>query len=60
VLTSWNALMIRGMAIATRHLGERAWLESAQRAGFIRNTLWRDGRLLATFKDGRAPACLPR
>jgi uncharacterized protein YyaL (SSP411 family) len=55
VLTSWNALMIRGMAIATRHLGERAWLESAQRAlDFTRSTLWRDGRLLATFKDGRA------
>ncbi len=55
ILTSWNALMIRGMAIATRHLGEGAWLDSAQRAlDFIRNTLWRDGRLLATFKDDRA------
>ena len=55
ILTSWNALMIRGMAIAARVL-DRADLEaSAVRAlEFVRNTLWRDGRLLATYKDGRA------
>ncbi|MGD2137373.1 MAG: thioredoxin domain-containing protein [Gammaproteobacteria bacterium] len=55
VLTSWNGLMIRGMAMAGRHLGEPAWVESADRAlDFIRTTLWRDGRLLATWKEGRA------
>jgi uncharacterized protein YyaL (SSP411 family) len=55
VLTSWNALMIRGMAIAARHLNEPDWLDSAQRAlDFIRHTLWKDGRLLATCKDGHA------
>jgi len=55
VLTSWNGLMIRGMAIAGRHLDEPAWIASADRAlDFIRTTLWRDGRLLATSKDGRA------
>jgi len=55
VLTSWNGLMIRGMARAARVFGERAWLASARRAAdFIRATLWRDGRLLATWKDGRA------
>ncbi|NNJ94360.1 MAG: thioredoxin domain-containing protein, partial [Halobacteria archaeon] len=55
VLTSWNGLMIRGMAIAGRHLDEPAWIDSAERAlDFIRTTLWRDGRLLATCKDGRA------
>jgi uncharacterized protein len=55
ILTSWNALMIRGMTIAARHLGEDAWLDSAQRAlDFICGTLWRDGRLLATCKDGQA------
>ena len=55
ILTSWNALMIRGMAIAARVL-DRADLEaSATRAlEFVRNTLWREGRLLATYKDGRA------
>jgi uncharacterized protein len=54
-LTSWNALAIRGMARAARTFGERAWLLSARRAAdFIRAHLWRDGRLLATWKDGRA------
>jgi len=55
VLTAWNGLMIRGMAIAGRHLGEPQWIASAERAlDFIRGTLWKDGRLLATYKDGRA------
>ena len=55
VLTSWNGLMIRGMARAARVFGERAWLSSAQRASdFVRAKLWRNGRLLATYKDGRA------
>jgi uncharacterized protein YyaL (SSP411 family) len=55
VLTSWNALMIRGMARAGRILGESEWIDSAEKSlAFIRSTLWRDGRLLATFKDGKA------
>jgi uncharacterized protein YyaL (SSP411 family) len=55
ILTSWNALMIAGMARAARVLGRRDWLDSARRAlDFIRTTLWRDERLLATYKDGRA------
>ncbi len=55
ILASWNALMIKGMARAARVFGETAWLASAQRAlDFIRGTLWRDGRLLATYKDGKA------
>jgi uncharacterized protein len=55
VLASWNALMIRGMALAARSL-ERAELEvSATRAlDFLRATLWREGRLLATYMEGRA------
>ena len=55
VLTSWNALMIAGMAHAGRVLGRREWIDSARRAlDFLRATLWREGRLLATYKDGRA------
>jgi len=55
VLTSWNALMIKGMARAARILGRADFLASAERAlDFIRRTLWRDGRLLATYKDGKA------
>ncbi|MBV8495831.1 MAG: thioredoxin domain-containing protein, partial [Gammaproteobacteria bacterium] len=55
VLTSWNALMIRGMALAALALGRADLAASATRAlDFIRATLWRDGRLLATYMDGRA------
>ncbi|HEY9198450.1 MAG TPA: thioredoxin domain-containing protein [Gammaproteobacteria bacterium] len=55
ILTSWNGLMIRGLAIAARHLERSDYAEAATRAlDFIRATLWRDGRLLATCKDGRA------
>ena len=55
ILTSWNALMISGMARAGSVFGRPLWIESARHAlEFIRATLWRDGRLLATYKDGRA------
>ena len=55
VLVSWNALAIRGMARAGRTLGNEAWIASARRAfGFIRSVMWRNGRLAATYKDGRA------
>ena len=55
VLASWNAMMVRGLARAARVFGEGAWLASARRAlAFTRATLWRDGRLLATCKDGVA------
>jgi uncharacterized protein YyaL (SSP411 family) len=55
ILVSWNALAIRGMAHAGRVLGHPEWTASARRAlGFIRTAMWREGRLLATYKDGRA------
>jgi uncharacterized protein YyaL (SSP411 family) len=55
ILVSWNALAIRGMAHAGRVLGRADWLASARRAlEFIRRAMWREGRLLATYKDGRA------
>jgi len=55
ILVSWNALAIRGMAHAGRVLGHPEWIASARRAlGFIRTAMWREGRLLATYKDGRA------
>jgi uncharacterized protein YyaL (SSP411 family) len=55
ILTSWNALMIRGMAIASRALGRDDLAQSASAAlRFIRSKLWNNGRLLATYKDGRA------
>ena len=55
ILTSWNALMIRGLAIAARTHNAEPLAAAASRAlDFVRATLWRDGRLLATYKDGRA------
>ena len=55
VLTSWNGLMIKGMATAGRILGAPELIASAERAvEFIRTEMWRDGRLHATCKDGRA------
>jgi len=55
ILTSWNALMIRGMAIASRALGRADFAASATAAlRFIHDNLWRDGRLLATCKDGHS------
>ena len=55
ILTSWNALMIQGMARAARIFGREDWSASARRAlDFVRTTLWVDGKLLATYKDGRA------
>jgi uncharacterized protein len=56
ILTAWNALMIKGLAIASRVLKRPDLAEAASTAvDFIRRHLWRDGRLLASYKDGRAP-----
>src|SRR5262245_48474772 len=55
VLVSWNALAIRGMARAASVFGRDDWLASARRAlDFIRQAMWKDGALLATYKGGRA------
>ncbi len=55
ILTSWNGLMIKGMASAGRHFNNPAYLEAASRAiDFVAATLWKNDRLLATYKDGKA------
>jgi uncharacterized protein len=55
ILVSWNALMIGGMARAAAVFGRADWLASAKKAlAFIRATMWRNGRLFATYKDGQA------
>jgi uncharacterized protein YyaL (SSP411 family) len=55
VLTAWNGLMIRGMAVAARHLQRDDLADSAARAlDFLRGHLWTDHRLQACWKDGRA------
>ena len=55
ILTAWNALMIKGLAAAARSLRDPALAEAAGAAAdFVRRELWRDGRLFAVTKDGRA------
>jgi uncharacterized protein len=55
ILTGWNALMIRGLAVAGRLLEEPALTDAAQRAiDFLRAHVWQDGRLFAGWKDGTA------
>jgi hypothetical protein len=60
LLGSWNALAIRGLAIAARALDKPEFAAAADRAlEFVRRNLWRPiptggGRLLATAKDGVA------
>lgn len=61
ILTSWNALMIKGMAHAGRVLERSDWLSSARDAlCWLQTHHWRDGRLLATSRagDARLPAYL--
>jgi uncharacterized protein YyaL (SSP411 family) len=55
ILTGWNALMIRGLAIAGRLLDEPRLVDAALAAvDFLRREAWRDGRLHAAWKDGAA------
>jgi hypothetical protein len=55
ILTAWNALTIKGLAIAARVLHRPDLADAATHAvDLIHHSLWRDGRLLATYKDGRA------
>jgi uncharacterized protein YyaL (SSP411 family) len=55
ILTSWNALMIKGMAIAGRTFDRPDYIKAAEQSlNFIKNTLWVDKHLLATYKDGKA------
>ena len=55
VLTSWNALIIKNMMRAARLLNKPEYAASALKAlQFIRQTMWRDNHLLASWKDGKA------
>lgn len=55
ILSAWNALMIRGMSQAGRRFNNETYSTSAiKSANFIHKTLWRNNRLLASYKDGKA------
>ncbi len=56
ILTSWNGLMIRGMADAGRILKQKKYIAAAERAAEFINTKLRDdkGRLLRTYRKGKS------
>ena len=55
LLTSWNALMIRGLTIAARVLDRPDLADAAVAAvDFLRGSLVVDDRLCATYKSGKA------
>jgi uncharacterized protein YyaL (SSP411 family) len=55
VLTAWNGLMIKGLAIAARALQRPDLADDATTAvDAIGRRLWQNGRLYASYKDERA------
>ena len=55
VVTSWNGLMISALARAGAAFNEAVWVDAAVAAAeFVRASCVVDGRLMRTFKDGRA------
>ncbi|HTE44300.1 MAG TPA: thioredoxin domain-containing protein [Gemmatimonadaceae bacterium] len=55
ILTSWNGLMVRGIAEAARAFGnERYRAVAVESANFLFDNLVRDGRVRRSYKDGRA------
>lgn len=55
ILTSWNGLMLRSFAEAARYLHNPTYLVVARHnAEFLLQDLYRNGRLLRTYKAGEA------
>ena len=56
ILTSWNGIMIRGMAVGYQLLNDRRYLEAAEKsADFILTELSQaDGLLLRTYRAGKS------
>jgi uncharacterized protein YyaL (SSP411 family) len=55
VITDWNALMLRALAEAGRSLERTDFIQAAeQNAGFLLDHLRADGKLLRTWRGGRA------
>ena len=53
IITAWNGLMISAFARAAQVLGEPAYLDAAQKsARFLREQLWKDGKLLRSYRQG--------
>ena len=54
ILTSWNALMLKGCADAYRVFGEKQFLDMAlKNARFLRKNLTDGGKLFRNYKEGK-------
>jgi uncharacterized protein len=54
MITSWNALMIKGYADAYLAFGEMPYLHAAKKAAdFIMNTMWDNKVLMRIYKNGK-------
>ncbi|MHC5064587.1 MAG: thioredoxin domain-containing protein [Planctomycetota bacterium] len=55
VLTAWNGMAIAACARGYQVLGDEKYLDAGRRAAeFIFRELWSDGRLLRTWREGKA------
>lgn len=55
ILTSWNALMVKGLLTLASVTGEKKYLDAATiTINFIKNKLWQNKRLCACYKNGKA------
>jgi uncharacterized protein YyaL (SSP411 family) len=55
ILTAWNGMMLRAFATAAWVFDDERYAEAGRaNARFVRDQLLADGRLLRTWKDGRA------
>ncbi|MGE5474649.1 MAG: thioredoxin domain-containing protein [Ignavibacteriales bacterium] len=56
ILTSWNGLMISALSLGYRVLGNKSYLNSAEKAAYfiINNLTDKNGRLLARYRDGES------
>ncbi len=55
VLTAWNGLMLRALADAAAAFGDPLYRDAAEtNAGFVLTALKHNGRLLRSYRDGKA------
>lgn len=53
ILTAWNGLMISAFSKAAQVFDDSKYREAAQKsARFIKTELWKDGRLLRSYREG--------
>ncbi len=56
ILAAWNGLMISAFARAGMALGDDAYIAAARKAAeFVRGAMWREGRLLRSYREGPGP-----